>query len=324
LEPVAIGGTTVSRATLHNEDEIGRLGLKIGDTVVVGRAGDVIPDVKKVLLELRTGHEKSFHFPAKCPVCGGPVKRIEGEVAHKCVNKNCPAIKREGMYHFISRGALDLAGIGPKLIDQLMDTGLVKDPADLYLLKKEDFLNLDRFAEKSATNAVNSIQSHKKVALDRFIFALGIPHVGSETAVDLAREFGSLEKLSQVNLEELSRIRDVGPVVAQSISSWFKNDYNQKLLAKFKKVGVQVLKQSSVQKSEKLKGLTFVFTGSLETISREQAEELVRQNGGNTSSSVGRETSYVVVGTEPGSKSDRARKLGVKIISEEEFLKIIS
>ncbi len=323
LEPVEIGGTTVSRATLHNEDEIGRLDLKIGDTVVVGRAGDVIPDVKKVLKELRTGQEKSFHFPVKCPVCGGLVKRVEGEAAHKCVNKNCPAIKREGMYHFISRGALDLAGIGPKLIDQLMDVGLVKDAADLYLLTKEDFLNLDRFAEKSAANAVNSIQSRKKAALDRFIFALGIPHVGSETAVDLAREFGSLEKLSQASLEELSRIKDVGPVVAQSIYDWFRNDRHQKLLAKFKKVGLHVLKQESFQKSEKLKGLIFVFTGSLATISREQAEELVRQNGGDASSSVGKETSYVVAGTEPGSKYEKAQKLGVKIISEKDFLEML-
>lgn len=324
LEPVAIGGTTVSRATLHNEDEIDRLGLKIGDTVVVGRAGDVIPDVKKVLLELRTGREKFFHFPAKCPTCGGPVRRIEGEAAHKCLNKNCLAIKREGMYHFISRGSLDMAGIGPKLIDQLMDSGLVKDPPDLYLLKKEDFLNLDRLAEKSAAKAVKAIQNRRAVTLDRFIFALGISHVGSETASDLAREFGSLEKLSRAGTEELSRIRDVGVVVAKSIFDWFRNDYNRKLLDKFKTVGMRVLDQASVQKSEKLKGLTFVFTGNLETTTRERAEELVRQNGGDTSSSVGQATSLVVAGTEPGSKYDKAKKIGVKVITEEEFLKMLA
>ena len=323
LEPVEIGGTTVSRATLHNEDEINRLGLKIGDTVVVGRAGDVIPDVKKVLKELRTGKEKSFRFPAKCPVCGGPVKRIEGEAAHKCVNKNCPAIKREGIYHFVSKGALDMVGIGPKLIDQLMDVGLVRDPADLYLLKKEDFLNLERLADKSAENAVKAIQFSKKVSLDRFIYALGIPHVGSETALDLARFFGSLEKLSQASLEDLNKLRDIGSVVSRSIYDWFKNEYNKKLLVKFKEAGVHILKQESSQKSEKLKGLTFVFTGSMETVTREQAEEMVRENGGDASSSVSKETSFVVAGTEPGSKYNKAKKLGVKIISEEEFLKML-
>ncbi|MDP3731122.1 MAG: NAD-dependent DNA ligase LigA [bacterium] len=323
LEPVEIGGTTVSRATLHNEDEIRRLDVKIGDTVVVGRAGDVIPDVKKVLKELRVGKEKVFHFPTKCPVCGGPIKRVEGEAAHKCVNKDCPAIKREGMYHFVSKGTLDMAGIGPKLIDQLMDTGLIKDPTDLYILKKEDFFNLERFAEKSAEKAVKAIQSRRKVSLDRFIFALGIPHVGSETALGLARYFGSLEKISQAGIDDLNKLKDIGTVVAQSIYDWFRNDYNKKLLTKFKEVGVQVLKQELSQKSEKLKGLTFVFTGSLENLSRERAEEMVRENGGDAPSSVGKETSFLVAGTEPGSKYDKAKKLGVKIISEEEFLKML-
>jgi len=323
LTPVEIGGTTVSRATLHNEDEIRRLDVRIGDTVVVRRAGDVIPDVKKVLTELRTGREKVFHFPAKCPVCGGPVKRAEGEAAHKCINKSCPAIKREEMYHFVSKSALDMAGIGPKLIDQLMDIGLIKDPAELYLLTKEDFLNLERFADKSAENAVRAIQSKKKVALGRFIFALGIPHVGSETALDLARTFGSLEKLSGAGLEELSNLHDIGPVVAESISNWFKNDYNKKLLEKFKKVSLHVLQQESAQKSSKLKGLTFVFTGGLETMTREQAEELARESGGNASSSVGKETSYVVVGEEPGSKYEKAKKIGVKVITEKDFLKML-
>src|SRR3989344_57044 len=217
LEPVEIGGTMVSRATLHNEDEIKRLGIKIGDTVVVERAGDVIPDIKQVLQDLRTGKEKSFHFPAKCPSCNESVKRLAGEVAYKCVNKNCPAIKREGMYHFISRSAMDIDGIGPKIIDQLMDTGLIKDPANLYGLTKEDLLNLERFAEKSAANVVNAIQSKKTVSLDRFIYALGIPHVGSETAVDLARKFGTLEKLSKASKEELEAIKDIGSKVAGSI-----------------------------------------------------------------------------------------------------------
>ncbi len=323
LEPVGIGGTTVSRATLHNEDEIKRLDIKIGDTVVVGRAGDVIPDVKKVLKELRTGKEKSFHFPAKCPVCSQPVKRAEGEAAYKCLNKNCPAIKREAIYHFVSKGAVDIDGVGPKIIDQLMDTGLIKDTADLYLLQKNDLLNLERFAEKSAENAVNSIQSKKRIPLDRFIFALGIPHVGSETALDLARKFGSLESLSKAGVEELLSIKDIGDVVARSIYDWFRSDYNQKLLNKFKKAGLRILKQELVEKSSKLKDKTFVFTGTLESLSRERAEELVRENGGDTSSSVSKETSYVVAGAEPGSKYEKAKKLGIAVISEKEFLDLI-
>ncbi len=323
LEPVEIGGTTVSRATLHNEDEIRRLDVRIGDTVVVGRAGDVIPDVKKVLKELRTGKEKIFHFPAKCPVCGGPVKRVEGEAAHKCVNKNCPGIKRRAIYHFVSKGAMDIEEIGPKTIDQLIDAGLLKDTADFYLLKKEDLLNLERFAEKSAENAVDAVQARKKVSLDRFIFALGIPHVGSETALDLARRFGALEKLGRAEEDELRKIRDVGGVVAKSIYNWFRSDYNQKLLKKFEKVGVHVLKQETSEKSSKLKGLTFVFTGSLDKLTRERAEEMVRENGGDASSSVSKETDYVVAGEEPGSKYDKAKKLGVKIITEEKFLNMV-
>lgn len=323
LEPVEIGGTTVSRATLHNEDEIRRLDVRIGDTVVVGRAGDVIPDVKKVLKELRTGRERIFHFPVKCPGCSGPVKRVEGEAAHKCVNKNCPGIKRRAIYHFVSKGAMDIEEIGPKTIDQLMDAGLVRDAADLYLLKKEDLLNLERFADKSAENAISAVQSRKKVPLDRFIFALGIPHVGSETALDLARRFGTLEKLGKIDEEELRKVRDIGGVVAKSIYEWFRNDYNQKLLKKFEKVGVYVLKQETAQKSAKLKGLTFVFTGTLENLTREQAEEITRENGGDITSSVSKETDYVIAGEEPGSKYEKARKLGVKVISEKEFLGII-
>ncbi len=323
LEPVEIGGTTVSRATLHNEDEIRRLDVRIGDTVVVGRAGDVIPDIKKVLKELRTGKERIFHFPAKCPVCGEPVKRVEGEAAHKCVNKNCPGIKRRAIYHFVSKGAIDIEEIGPKTIDQLIDTGLIKDAADFYLLKKEDLLNLERFAEKSAENAVNAVQSRKKIPLDRFIFALGIPHVGSETALDLARRFGTLEKLGKTEEEELEKVKDIGGVVAKSIYNWFRTDYNKKLLEKFEKVGVRVLKQETSEKSSKLKGLTFVFTGSLDTLSREKAEEMARENGGDVSSSVSKETDYMVAGEEPGSKYDRAKKLRVKIISEKDFLNML-
>jgi DNA ligase (NAD+) len=248
---------------------------------------------------------------------------VEGEAAHKCINKNCPGIKRRAIYHFVSKGAMDIEEIGPKTIDQLMDAGLIKDTTDFYLLKKEDLLNLERFAERSAENAVNAVQSRKKIPLDRFIFALGIPHVGSETALDLARHFGALGKLGSAALEDLQKIRDVGGVVAKSIYEWFRADYNKKLLEKFEKVGVRVLKQETSEKSSKLKGLTFLFTGTLDMLSREKAEEAVRENGGNVSSSVSKETDYVVAGEEPGSKYDRAKKLGVKIISEKDFLNMV-
>ena len=322
LEPVEIGGTTVSRATLHNEDEIKRLGVKIGDTVVVGRAGDVIPDIKKVIAELRTGKEKVFKFPKKCPVCGHPVMRRGIEAAHRCFNKSCPAIRREALYHFVSKGALDIDGVGPKVIDALMDAGIIADPADLFTLTKTDFLNLDRFADKSAENAVSAIQSRKEITLARFIFALGIPHVGIETAVDLARKFGTLDKIKPASLEELIALRDIGAVIAKSIYNWLQ--HHDKLISKFKKVGLKILKAESSQKSNKLKGLVFVFTGTMESLSRESAENLVRSHGGDASSSVSKSTSYVVIGENPGSKAEKAKKLGVKIIDEKEFLKLVS
>ena len=324
LEPVEIGGTTVSRATLHNEDEIRRLDVKIGDTVVVGRAGDVIPDIKKVIKELRTGREKTFHFPAKCPACRGPINRSTGESAYKCLNINCPAIKREAIYHFVSKGAMNIDGVGPKIVDQLMDVGLIKDATDLYTLKKDDLLNLERFAEKSAENTVNAIQAQKIIPLGRFVYALGIPHVGVETALDLAKKFGDLVKLELATIEELNGVKDIGGIVARSIYDWFRNKYNKKLLEKFKKAGLTYLRQELSQKSNKFKSLTFVFTGTLDTLSRERGEEIVRENGGDVSSSVSKETDYVVVGEEPGSKYDRAQKLGVKILSEKEFLRKLS
>ncbi len=323
LKPVQIGGVTVSRATLHNIDEVRRLEVKIGDTVVVGRAGDVIPDVIKVIKELRTGKEKEFHMPKNCPVCGQPVVQISGQVAYKCTNQDCPAIKREAIYHFVSRRALDMAGIGPKLIDQLMNTALIHDSADLFKLKKEDLLNLERFADKSAEKAVTAIQSKKKVALDKFIYALGIDHVGEETAVLLAKRFHNLNNLRDASLEALQNIHDIGPVVAESIHKWFQKPYSKKLLDKFQKVGLNILEEKAVKGSDKLKGLTFVLTGTLESLGREEAKDKIRSLGGDVSSSVSKNTDYVVAGSEPGSKYDDAKELGVKIISEKEFLKLL-
>ena len=323
LRPVQIGGVTVSRATLHNVDEIERLGIKIGDTVIVGRAGDVIPDIIKVLKELRTGKEKEFHMPQKCPVCDSPVEQTKGQVAYKCVNPDCPAIKREAIYHFVSRKALDMVGIGPKIIDQLMNAALIQDPSDLFKLEKKDLLNLERFADKSAEKAVNSIQSKKKIALGKFIYSLGIDHVGEETAILLANKFYKLDNLKEAALEDLRKIPDIGPVVAESIHKWFQKPYNKKLLEKFEKVGLHVSEERPKAGSTKLAGKTFVLTGTLESMSRDEAKDKIRDLGGDVSSSVSKETDYVVAGSEPGSKYDKAQKLGVRVLDEKEFLEIL-
>ncbi|MBI4158601.1 MAG: NAD-dependent DNA ligase LigA [Candidatus Yanofskybacteria bacterium] len=337
LKPVSIGGITVSRATLHNLDEIKRLGVKIGDTVIVGRAGDVIPDVRKVLKELRTGKEKEFHMPKNCPVCGEPIQKIERQVAYKCIDKNCPAIKREAIYHFVSKKALGIDGVGPKIIDQLMDAALIHDAAGLFELKKEDLLNLERFAEKSAENVVNAIEGKKRVPLAKFIYALGIDHVGEETALLLAKQAKAKLKIKneklkireliyffeRTKLEELQNIPDIGPVVAQSIFDWFQKSYNKKLLEKFEKAGIEIQVEKMSAKSEKLAGKTFVLTGTLEMLGRDEAKDRIRELGGDVSSSVSKETNYVVVGTEPGSKYNKAKKLGVKVINEKEFLEML-
>ena len=323
LEPVGVGGVIVSRATLHNEDEIGRLGIKIGDTVVVGRAGDVIPNVIKVLKELRTGKEKEFHMPKKCPVCGNLVKRKEGEAAFRCTNKNCPAIKREAIYHFTGRNTMDIEGVGPKIIDSFMDAGLIKNAPDLYSLKKEDLMNLPRFAEKSAVNTIKAIQEKKNQSLDKFIFALGIRHVGEETAFDLAKKFGSIQKLADASLETLSKIPNIGLVVAKSVYDWFRNKYNQNLLNKFKKAGVKPKEFKITKAMTKFQGKTFVFTGSMETMTREDAQNKARSLGADVSSDISKNVDYVIAGYEPGSKYEKAKKLGVKIITEKEFLSMI-
>ena len=325
LRPVHIGGTTVSRATLHNLDEINRLGVKIGDTIIVGRAGDVIPDVKRVLVELRTGKEKDFKMPKKCPVCGQPVTQIESQVAFRCENTDCPARQREAVYHAIGRKAFDMDGVGPKVIDQLMDAGLIINVADLFILTKEDFLNLERFADVSAQNAVDAIAARRKISFARFIIALGIPNVGEETAIVLARQFRTLDKLAGITVDDLQKVPDVGPIVAQSISDWFKKPYNKKFLDKFKKAGIIITpEKGSAPGTGKLAGKTFVITGTLETMSRDEAQDKIRALGGDTSSSVSKETDYVVAGENPGSKYDKAQKLGVKVLTEQAFVQLLT
>ena len=321
LKPVGVGGVTISRATLHNEDEIKKLGVKIGDTVVVGRAGDVIPEVVKVLPELRTGKEKEFKMPKNCPSCGQKLEKPADEVVWRCPNPNCFARQREYFYHFVK--VFDIIGLGPKIIDRLIDEGLVQDSTDLFKLKEGDLLPLERFAEKSAKNLIEAIQTKKKITLAKFIFALGIRQVGQETAQALSEHFGSIEKLKKASLEELEKIRDIGPVIAQSIHQWFQEKRNLEFLEKLKKVGVEIISEGRKGKSEKLKGKTFVFTGGLETMTRAEAKEKIRLLGGKTSESVSKKTDFVVVGKDPGSKLAKAKKLGVKILTEQEFLSFI-
>lgn len=322
LHPVNIGGTTVSRATLHNLDEIKRLEVKIGDTVIVGRAGDVIPDVTQVIKELRTGHEKEFRMPKKCPACDSLVEQVPGQVAFKCVNKNCPAIKREAIYHFVSKKAFDIDGVGPKIIDQLMETGLIKDSADMFSLRKEDLLNIERFAEKSAQNTIDAIQSKKKVGLDKFIYSLGIEHVGEETAFALAKKFKKLKNIEEAGLEELKNVPDIGPVVAGSIFEWFQKPYHHKLIEKFEKAGVYVSEERIKKSATKLAGKTVVITGSFDSMTRDEMKDKIREFGGDVSSSVSKNTDYVVAGSEPGSKLEKAIGLGVRVINEKEFLNL--
>lgn len=333
LKPVQVGGVTISRATLHNEDEIKRLGVKIGDTVIVGRAGDVIPDIIKVLPELRTGKEKEFKMPKRCPVCGGKIIKPEGEAVSRCLSPNCFAQKREYFCHFISKGAFDIEGLGSKIINQLMEEGLVSDPADLFELKEGDLLSLERFAEKSAENLIKAVQNRKEITLPRFIYALGIRNVGEETALGLARQFSavggpasgwaSIDRLKKMSIEELEDIKDVGPIVAKSIYKWFRKKNNIKYLEKLKKVGVRIMRYKLHAADYKLKDKIFILTGALESMTRDEAKEKIRDLGGEISESVSKKTDYVVVGKEPGSKYQKAKKLGIKTINEKEFLKII-
>ena len=318
LKPVRLGGILITRATLHNEDEIKRLDVRIGDTVIIQRAGDVIPDVVKVIENLRTGQEKKFQMPIKCPVCGGLVIRPVGEVVHRCANKKCGSIQRQRIIHFVSKKAFNIDGLGPQIVNQLMDEGLISNSADLFSLSYGDLIPLERFAQKASENLIKSIEQSKKISLAKFIFALGIRHVGEETAITLAQYFGNLKKISKISLAELSKVEDIGQVVAKSIVEWFNSKRNQVLINKLLKDGVVIEKVKIFEK--KLTGLTFVLTGELNKLTREQAKTKIRMLGGGVSSSVSKQTSFIVAGKNPGSKYERGKKLGVKIINEKEFL----
>lgn len=323
LRPVLVAGSTVSRATLHNEDEIRRLDVRVGDTVVLQKAGDVIPDVVKVLTEFRTGKEKVYQFPKKVLECGGDgsIERIPGQVAYRCVFKNSYAVQKRKLYHFVGKHAFDVDGLGPKIIDALLDNQLISGPHDIFSLTYGDLETLEGFKEKSITNLLQSIEKAKKVELARFIISLSIPQVGEETANDLASHFKSLDAIKEATIEELQGIEGVGDVVAEEIVAWFKDSANKDSLKKLLKHLTIV--NPVVGKKLQLSGKTFVLTGTMSSLDRDEAKAKIRALGGDVSSSVSAKTSFLVAGDSPGSKLDKAEALGVKILDEEAFLKML-
>ena len=366
LRPVKVAGSTVSRATLHNEDEIKRLDIKIGDTVVIHKAGDVIPEVVEVLKNLRTGKEKKFAMPNKCPICGSLVKREEVShltptlssgrrggnlsAATYCTNKRCFAQEREAMIHFVSKKGFNIDGMGEKIVESLMNEGLISTFSDIFELKYGDLEPLERFAEKSAENLINSIEKSKKITLPKFLFALGIRHTGEETAVLIAEAIKTkfpisnfqfpiksqisnskiknisdiIENFPKIKKEDWEKIKGIGNKSAESLANWFANEENIENLKKMAELGVEIIiENENNPKIRKLENLTFVLTGEMKNFTREAAKDIIRRAGGNISSSVSQKTDYVVVGEAPGSKYEKAKELGVKIINEEEFKSLI-
>ncbi len=323
LKPVPIGGTTVSRATLHNMDEIDRLGVKIGDWVEVERGGDVIPKVTRVIEDENhpRGH-KSFHMPERCPVCGGHVVRTEGEADHRCVNANCPAKLRETILHFASRGVMNIDGLGDALVTQLTDRKLVKNVADIYRLTKADLLSLERMGDKSAQNVLDEIEGSKRLPLERVIYGLGIRFVGERTAQFLAEHFGSMDALMQASDEELQEVNEVGPRIAESIVEFFQEPKNRALVKQLQDLGLR-LTGTRKQRGTKLTGKTFVLTGTLPHLTREEAKKMIEDAGGRVSGSVSKKTDFVVAGDDAGSKLDKAKELGVKVIEEREMQELL-
>lgn len=326
LRPVSVAGSVVSRATLHNEDEIKRLDVRVGDTVILQKAGDVIPDIVSVVREMRTGKEKPFLFPKKVSACGGEgsIEKVLGQVAYRCVNKNSFAQQRRKFHYFASKKAFDFEGVGPKIIDQLMDNNLVSSYEDFFTLKKGDILNLPRFAEKSVDNLIEAIDKSKKITLARFLISLSIPQVGEETANDIANHFKDIRKIQNASFEDLEQIDGVGRVVAQSVRDWFADTDNIHSLNNLLRCVTIKKVEAPVRAVSDILGKTFVITGSLKHLTRDEAKEKIRKAGGKVSSSVSSKTDFVVAGEEAGSKLDKAKKFGVRIINEEEFLKFIS
>jgi len=323
LKPVQVSGVTVTRVTLHNPQEIARKDVRIGDKVIVQRAGDVIPEIVKVVLEHRPPTAKEYVFPTKCPACASKLQQEEGEAVPRCVNIDCDAQRKEQIAHFASKDAMNIDGLGYKIVEYLVDEKLIESPADLYKLKKEDLLKLEGFKEKSASNLINSINESRTRTLNRVIFALGIRHVGEKIAKVLANQFHSLQMLNETNEEALLEINEVGPEVAKSLAEWFSNPKHKKLLRDLEARGVTPEEAPRPAAGGKLKGMTVVVTGTLEKLSRSQAHELIERNGGNVGSGVTKKTSFVVVGADAGSKFEKARSLGVRTMDESEFLTMI-
>jgi DNA ligase (NAD+) len=322
LKPVMVGGVEVSRATLHNQDEIERKDIRVGDTVVVQRAGEVIPEVVKVITPVRTGSEKPFAMPEACPVCGSKVVRLPGEAAHRCTNPNCPAQIKESIRHFVSKGAMDIEGLGEKMVNQLVEKGLIRDYGDLYNLSKNTLLSLERQADKSSENLIQALERSKQTTLGQFIYALGIRHVGEHMSDLLAGHFGSLKALTEAAEEELLAVREVGPQVARSIRTFFENPQNIKVIEKILAGGVKIREQK-VSGPRPLNGKTFVLTGRLTDSTRELAKEKIETLGGKVAAQVSSKVDYLIVGEDPGSKLDKARELKVPLLTEEEFGRMV-
>jgi len=343
LRPVLVAGSTVSRATLHNEDEIKRLDVRVGDTVVLQKAGDVIPDIVSVITELRTGKEREYIFPKTVPDClpaarlrvargqasfaaqagGGRIERIPGQAAYRCVNKNSFAQKRRKFYHFVSKHAFDIEKMGPKIVDALLDNNLIASFDDIFTLKKGDLLSLPRFGEKSVENLLASIESSRSVDLPQFLIALSIEHVGEETAEDIAEVFKNIDAVARAKKEDFENIPGVGEVMANSLYKWFRDDENKKLLGRLlKEVSVKTVKISK-RATSKFSGKSFVLTGTLSTMSRDEAKKRIKSLGGHVTGSVSAATDFVVAGENPGSKYENAKRLNIQILTEDEFLKMM-
>jgi DNA ligase (NAD+) len=324
LEPVRVGGVEVSRATLHNEDEVKKKDVRIGDTVVVQRAGDVIPEVVAVIASKRTGKEKAFSMPGRCPVCGSKVERPEGEAVHRCTGMACPAQIKENLAHFASKGAMDMDGLGRKYLEQMVDKAIIEDPADLYFLEKKDLMKMERMGDKLAENHLDAIDKSRQPSLTHLIYALGIRNVGFHLAGVLAKHFKSIDALARQSVEDLTAVHEIGPIVAESIYNFFHNPKNLKILKKLKQGGVQFPEEEAEVREIPLAGQTFVLTGSLDAFTRDEARQIIEDLGGRVASSVSKKTDYVIVGKDPGSKYDKALKLGVKTLTEKGFKSLIS
>lgn len=325
LKPVLVAGSTVSRATLHNEDEIKRLDVRIGDTVILQKAGDVIPDIVSVVKELRAGKEKPYVFPKYVPDCGGPLERIPGQVAYRCKNKNSFSQKRRKFYHFVSKHAFDIEKMGPRVVDALLDNGLLASYADIFTLKKGDLLALPRFGEKSVENLLASIERSRTIELPRLLVALSIEHVGEEIAHDVAHAFGTIEAITHARFEDFDRIEGIGPIVARSLAEWFSNpEHKKELAALLRCVKVVSYVRAPSRSSSAFAGKTFVLTGTLASLTRDEAKEKIRERGGTISSSVSARTDAVIAGKDPGSKRQTAEQLGIRIFTEKEFIELLN